>query len=210
MYIGQFKFEGPGLMPKDLKDSPGVYVLLKCLNDNCELLDVGQSESLRKAWEDIDLRDITNSAPGSASLVAYYCPHLDRQQRTAIVNAILERVCAEDVRATAHTSGCRYCARQFGLLLGCKIIGQPKNRVRKPIRTILRLSDNLIKGLLNNKDFQQFEVVRDMTALKELAFCLLQVCLQELGDKPCVAHSAHGRRSTRSSGWLRVNMNKLT
>lgn len=88
-HFAQIEFEGPGLVPADLKDEPGVFVLLHCIDDGSyELLDYGQFERLRTSWNAVDFDYFQTVYPGPVSLAAHYCPRLSRQARRALVKAI--------------------------------------------------------------------------------------------------------------------------
>ena len=77
-YVGDFEFEGPGLLPAQLKDEAGVFLLLHRLHndDSYELLDLGHFPRLRTSWESVDFEHFKQSHAGEVSLAAYYCGDL--------------------------------------------------------------------------------------------------------------------------------------
>lgn len=105
IYIGQMEFDGPGLMPGDLKDEPGIYVLLQRLDRSFELLDVGAAERLRSSWSLAKFDHLRESLPGDVSLAVCYTPQIGKENRSVIVKAIQnEYECATAARTACLTS----------------------------------------------------------------------------------------------------------
>ena len=89
VYIGLFEFEGPNLSPPDLQDEPGVYAILHCFQEEYELVETGEHDSLRDWAQSIDFEKMRSQCSGTLSLAAYYTD-LPQAARQAIVESILK------------------------------------------------------------------------------------------------------------------------
>lgn len=88
--VGRQEFDGPGLLPDDLLDLPGVYLLLQSVEEDLyELIDVGQFERLRSSWNSVDFKSFEEVYAGSVTLAVWYDLEKSRNLRTQIVQDII-------------------------------------------------------------------------------------------------------------------------
>jgi len=85
IHINGYSFEGPYSSTYSLRDNSGVYVII-CNNN---LIDVGESASLKSRIENHDRKDCwKRNCSGSISFAVYYTPHLQQSGRMEIEREI--------------------------------------------------------------------------------------------------------------------------
>jgi len=89
--IGSWEFEGPFTKAKDILHEPGIFAVLSCTNNEYELLEINESESVRATLEKHDRFPI--GRPDCASNVAaavYYCADLTTALREGLIEEVLK------------------------------------------------------------------------------------------------------------------------
>jgi hypothetical protein len=94
--IGSWEFEGPFTQPKEFLHQPGIYAILSCSEEEYELLEIDETESVRATLERHERFPI--GQPASASNVAaavYYCADLTSSLREGLIEEVLKEFNAE-------------------------------------------------------------------------------------------------------------------
>ncbi|MBW1947585.1 MAG: hypothetical protein JRI33_06555 [Deltaproteobacteria bacterium] len=83
--IGKYTFEGPYTSTANLEDKSGVYAILCKKNEKYNLVDVGESATVKSRVETHDRKDCWQRNCNSTLTVAvYYTPGLKQPGRKAI------------------------------------------------------------------------------------------------------------------------------
>ena len=94
--IGSWEFEGPFTQSRDLLHEPGIYAILSCTDNEYELLEIDETESVRATLEKHDRYPL--GKPTSATNVAaavYYCADLTAALREGLIEEVLKEFNAE-------------------------------------------------------------------------------------------------------------------
>jgi len=88
-----YRFEGPFLTKRELKQAPGVFILLCTTGKGTTyIVDAGESENVRQAIEDSPNRHCwVSNCKGTISVAVLYTPELDRKGRKEIERIIRSR-----------------------------------------------------------------------------------------------------------------------
>lgn len=87
--IGKYTFDGPYTSPNELEDRSGVYIII-CQKDNKkDLIDVGESATVKSRVETHDRKDCWGkNCQGTLTVAVYYTPNLQQSGRMAIEQEI--------------------------------------------------------------------------------------------------------------------------
>jgi len=87
--IGKYTFDGPYTSPNELEDHSGVYAII-CQKDNKkDLIDVGESATVKSRVETHDRKDCWGkNCQGTLTIAVYYTPNLQQPGRMAIEQEI--------------------------------------------------------------------------------------------------------------------------
>lgn len=84
--IGKYEFDGPYDSVADLEDKPGIYAVLRCKNDEYELIHVAEAPNVKECIELSKSAD--QSCPGTVMLAACYTERYGPRQRRTMVEDI--------------------------------------------------------------------------------------------------------------------------
>src|SRR5262249_22730461 len=77
IHIGSWEFQGPFTKTMDLLHEPGIYAILSGMEDQIELLEIDETESIRASIEHHPWYQLPRYGSGGPLAVAvYYCPPL--------------------------------------------------------------------------------------------------------------------------------------
>ncbi len=101
--IGSHLFEGSYQAPGDLRNKPGIFLVTEYLKGRHTILDIGESETVRKAIETSDRREcwLKHSAKYELRVSVLYTPDLTAAQRAALAGefrAKLKPPCGPQVK----------------------------------------------------------------------------------------------------------------
>lgn len=89
MTIQNYNFDGPYTSTNELKNIPGVYVILSQLGSDYSPIDVGESEYIKSRIENHDRKDCWNrNSLGSLCVSVHYTSHLTEVKRREIESEI--------------------------------------------------------------------------------------------------------------------------
>ncbi len=90
LQVGWFSFDGPFMDSDDLRDMPGIFVVISLKNDNeILMLDIDQGESICDDVKNHErLKCWHENSWGKLAYLAYYPPELDEEGRISIVTEI--------------------------------------------------------------------------------------------------------------------------
>ncbi|HXL73755.1 MAG TPA: hypothetical protein VN963_09035 [bacterium] len=84
--IGSYLFEGSYQAPGDLRNRPGIFLVTEYLKGRHTILDIGESEEVRKAIETSNRREcwLKHSVKYELRVSVFYTPDLTTAQRVAL------------------------------------------------------------------------------------------------------------------------------
>ncbi len=88
-----YRFEGPFTSLRELKESPGVFIVLCTMGNGCTfIVDVSEADNVRLCVQNSNNKDCwRGNCKGTLSIAVLYTPELDRQGRKDIENIIRAR-----------------------------------------------------------------------------------------------------------------------
>ena len=90
IYIGSWEFQGPFTTTMDLLHEPGIYAILSGKEDQIELMEIDETESIRGSIENHPWYHLPRYGNGGSLAVAvYYCPDLTDGLRAGLVEQLL-------------------------------------------------------------------------------------------------------------------------
>jgi|SRR5215471_14282841 len=90
IHIGSWEFQGPFTKTMDLLHEPGIYAILSGMEDQIELLEIDETESIRASIEHHPWYQLPRYGSGGPLAVAvYYCPDLTDDLRAGLVEQLL-------------------------------------------------------------------------------------------------------------------------
>jgi hypothetical protein len=92
--IGDYLFEGSYMAPGDLRNKPGLFLVTEFLKGQHHILDIGESEEVRKAVEFHNRRDcwLQKSEKYELRVSVLYTPDLTAAQRVALEKELRTRL----------------------------------------------------------------------------------------------------------------------
>ncbi len=91
--IGRIEFQGPFYNPTEIEPRPGLFALLADANDEYELLEIGQSESLDSCLENTEFADnlvfYEENCNGKICAVVHYTDDLIARERIELRDELL-------------------------------------------------------------------------------------------------------------------------
>jgi hypothetical protein len=92
--VGEYLFEGSYMAPGDLSNKPGLFLVTEFLKGRHHILDIGESEEVRKAVEFHNRRDcwLQKSKKYELRVSVLYTPGLTAAQRTALEKELRVRL----------------------------------------------------------------------------------------------------------------------
>lgn len=89
--IGSWEFEGPFNQSNELRSEPGLLAILHVDNDNMELVEIEETDSVRKFIEKHDKYHFSHRMPTDKFAVAvYYCSDLTSSLRQGLIDEVLK------------------------------------------------------------------------------------------------------------------------
>jgi hypothetical protein len=87
--IGDYSFKGPYPTLSKIENRPGLYAIISEYYDKHYLLDVGQSNDVKKAIKDHERRECWEKyRKGRIRFAVHYTPNIGSKKRTSIENSI--------------------------------------------------------------------------------------------------------------------------
>ncbi len=92
--IGDYLFEGSYMAPGDLRNKPGLFLVTELLKGRHRILDLGESEEVRKTVETHSRRDdwLQKSEKYELRVSVLYTPDLTAAQRAALERYLRARL----------------------------------------------------------------------------------------------------------------------
>jgi len=89
--IGSWEFEGPFTQPMEFLHEPGIYAILSCTDNEYELLEIDESESVRATLEKHDRFPFGKSTSAvNVAAAVYYCADLTSSLREGLIEEVLK------------------------------------------------------------------------------------------------------------------------
>jgi hypothetical protein len=89
--IGSWEFEGPFNKSAELRSEPGLCAILHTDNENIELVEIEETESVRKFIEKHNKYHFSDRMPTDKFAVAvYYCSDLTSSLRQGLIDEVLK------------------------------------------------------------------------------------------------------------------------
>jgi hypothetical protein len=97
--IGRLEFEGPFDDPLDIKEEPGIYGIISEVEDELELVELGETHCLRECLNSDEhvsnIQFLTENCRGKLSAVVHYTPDLLPSERIEIKHQLLSELDCE-------------------------------------------------------------------------------------------------------------------
>ncbi len=89
--IGSWEFEGPYSKLTEFRPEPGIVAVLSCKNDELELIEIDESESVKDYLQSrhLNLAQRTTGDYGVSTAV-YYCSDLNATLRQGLISKLLK------------------------------------------------------------------------------------------------------------------------
>jgi|LakMenEpi03Aug12_release.lakeMendotaPanAssembly.Ray.scaffolds.fasta_scaffold403976_2 hypothetical protein len=104
--IGSWEFEGPFDKSNELRAEPGLCAILHTASDNLELVEIEETDSVRKFIERHKTYHFSDRMPAHKFAVAvYYCSDLTSSLRAGLIDEVLkefDKQCAIEEQWIAH------------------------------------------------------------------------------------------------------------
>jgi hypothetical protein len=91
IYISNYEFAGPFKKVEEVKEKAGVYAILHNKNDLYELVEIAQSDNVRRALNDGTFELLHVAMPSELSVAVHYNVG-DAECRTKVVKDIVEEM----------------------------------------------------------------------------------------------------------------------
>jgi hypothetical protein len=90
--IGGYNFDGPYTSIDKIEDMSGIYAVLCCRNKICNIIDVGESASVRSRIENHERKDCwEKNCSKTLKFSVYYTPNLKESGRKEIEQEIRDQ-----------------------------------------------------------------------------------------------------------------------
>lgn len=94
--IGSWEFEGPFNELADLRSEPGIVAMLSRTNDELELIEIEESESVKDYLETKNPGFKRNAGDCGFATAVYYCADLNATLRQGLVDKLIQEFdCAD-------------------------------------------------------------------------------------------------------------------